>query len=132
MKYDKTNTLNDDSSVVQSIMRKIKIYAARYYKYAFPEEQFFREIAEKCIGDAFGADHTESFTKTKINELWNYVKRQALNYILNIEAELQKEFPNQGQISFYAFKLNCKVEDLQAKVDSFKSQLMDRDDFVPR
>lgn len=132
MEYNRTNTLNNDFSVVQEIMRKVKIYAARYYKYSFPEEQFFKEIAERCISEAFGVNHHESFTKAKIRELWSFVKKQALNYILAVESELLKEFPNQGQISFYAFKLNCKVEDIKDKVEAFKSQLTDKEDFVAR
>lgn len=132
MEYNKTNALNSTVSVVQIIMRKFKIYADRYYKYPFPDEAFFKEIAEKCISDAFGAMHNESFTKAKIRELWGYVKKQALNYILNVEAELVKEFPNQGQISFYAFKLNCKPEDLTEKVTAFKSQFTDVEDFISR
>lgn len=132
MEYNKTHALDNGVSVVQSIMRKFKVYADRYYKYSFPEEAFFKEIAEKCISDAFGANHNESFTKAKIRELWGYVKKQALNYILNVEAELDKEFPNQGQLSFYAFKLNCKTDNLKDKVTAFKSQFTDAEDFISR
>lgn len=132
MEYNKTNTLSDGVSVVKIIMRKLKVYAERYYKYPFPEEAFFKEIAEKCISDAFGANHNESFTKAKIRELWGFVKKQALNYILNVEAELEKEFPNQGQINFYAFKLNCNPDTIKDKVTAFKSQFTDKEDFISR
>lgn len=132
MEYNKTHTLSGEVSAVKIIMRKLKVYAERYYKYPFPEETFFKEIAEKCIGEAFGANLNESFTKTKIRELWGYVKKQALNYILNVEAELEKEFPNQGQINFYAFKLNCNPDTVREKTIAFKSQFKDTDDFISR
>jgi hypothetical protein len=131
MNENKDNDLDSKPvSMVGRIIYKLKIFARRYYKYPYPKEKFFQEIAEKTVGDAHGNCSKEVFTKQRIKLLWFYVKSQALLYILMVQTELKNKFLHPGQKAFYAYKFGTDSLHIDAKLEGLKDQFSDHDDIL--
>lgn len=116
------------TTIVGRIMHKIKTFAQRYYKYPYPEEAFFKEIAEKTVCDAHGTTEKEVFTKQRVLMLWLYVKSQALKYILMVQSEMKGHFVNPAQRLFYAQKIGTDVAHMDKKLEDLKVQFSDPED----
>lgn len=113
---------------VGEIMRKIRIFAQRYYTYPFPEEPFFKDVAEKAICDAHGSAEREVFTKVRIKMLWLHVKGLSLRYLTAIRDELRTRLMAHAQKAYYAQKLGTQVGTLEKKVESLVDQFSDPED----
>lgn len=131
MNENKDNSLDSKPvSMVGKIIYKLKIFARRYYKYPYPEEKFFQEIAEKTIADAHGNCTKEVFTKQRIKMLWLYVKSQALLYIVMVQTELKNRLLHPQQKAFYAYKFGTDSIHIDAKLEDLKDQFSDPDDIL--
>lgn len=131
MNENKNNALDSKPvSMVGRIIYKLKIFAKRYYKYPYPKEKFFQEIAEKTVADAHGNCPKEIFTKQRIKLLWFYVKSQALLYIIMVQKELKNRFLHPGQKAFYAYKFGTDSFHIDAKLEDLREQFSDPEDIL--
>ncbi|MBA9074541.1 hypothetical protein GGR22_002714 [Flavobacterium gossypii] len=127
-----SDTTKKPATIVGRIMYKIKIFAKRYYKYPYPEEAFFKDIAEKTVCDAHSNCEKEVFTKQKVLLLWLYVKSQALKYIIMVQCEMKEKFVNPAQKLFYAQKIGTDVAHIDEKLESLKLQFSDSEDIMKK
>ena len=118
----------DDATPLAVLLHKIQIFARRYYKYPYPKEPFFHDIAVEAISDAHGVAEKQSFTKVRIKMLWLFVKAKSLRYLLGVRAELKSRFLAYGQKAYYAHKLASKVDDVEVKVERLIDQFLDSED----
>jgi hypothetical protein len=113
---------------VENVIRKVRILVARYYKYPYPEERYFKELSEKSICDAHGTTINEVFTKNDIRRLCFHLKKRALEYIISVQEELKAKQINPAQVEFFAYKINTSVANMNEKLEKLNLQFSDRDD----
>jgi len=122
----------DNNYNIDSIIRKVKIYAKRYYAYPFPEETFFEEIVKKCVCDAHGICGNEVFKNLNIKNFWKYSKSQALRYVMKAIDEIEGRIAIPGQKEYYALKLGIPEDQVNAKLYELKSQFENTEDCIQR
>jgi len=121
-------TLPEDASPLAVLLHKIQIFARRHYKYPYPKEPFFQDIAVQTISDAHGIAEKPSLTKIRVKTLWLFVKSKSLRYLLGVRTELQNRFMARGQRAYYAHKLDSKIDDVEVKVECLIDQFSDTED----
>lgn len=117
---------------IELIMTRVRIFALRYYKYPFPKEPFFSEVAQQSIADAHGGHEKDALDSKSIRLLWNHLKAQSLRYVTMVRQQLCNRYMPQGQKAYYADKLDATVETLDKKAAQLESQFSDADDLRQR
>jgi len=113
---------------IELIMVRVRIFASRYYKYPFPKEPFFSEVAQQSIADAHGGQEQGALDSKSIRLLWSHLKAQSLRYVTMVRLQLRNRFMPHGQKAYYAGKLDATVETLDEKAAQLESQFSDADD----
>lgn len=117
-------------SCVENVIRKVRILVARYYKYPYPEELYFKEISESTICDAHGTSADHIYTKKDIRLLCFHLKKRALDYVIAVQDELKVKRINPAQVEYFAYKINTSVAAMDAKLERLNRQFSDRDDIL--